>query len=214
MTVKIKPLVWAAYTTDEGTSGFAATTTIGRYLTVNAGWFLVGKSGWNVSASIEDAKVAAQADYEARILAAIEAPVQEPAAWRRKHPSGEFWEYSGVHLTDVDQPLYTTPPDHLALVAAAYRDAADKALNGNIETQGHQGMALEISCSTPADAEAHLTAMLRAEYERGVRDAAEQIADTCPHADVPGGNCTPDTFDEGTSAAYEAVLALLTQEGR
>ena len=67
---------------------------------------------------------------------------------------------------------------------------------------------------TPADAQAAITAIERAAYERGVRDAAAQVADTCPHADVPGGNCTPDTFDEGTSAAYEAILALLTQEGR
>lgn len=89
-------------------------------------------------------------------------------------------------------------PDALALVAAAYRDAADKALNGNIEEQGHQGLALEIACSTPADATAALAAIERAAYERGVRDAAK----ACDWGDIYGEN------------AVCAILALLTQEGR
>ncbi len=43
----------------------------------------------------------------------------------------------------------------------------------------------------------------------GMREAAKNaISDICPHADVPGGNFTPNTFDEGTSAAFEAVADL------
>ena len=126
-------------------------------------------------------------------------------------------------------------PDALALVAAAYRDAAGvlddpgdnaatAALGRQLCCNGQQcgchgadvGAYLQylIKQQTPSDATAALAAIERASYERGVREAAARIADTCPYADVPGGNCTPDTFDEGTSAAYEAILALLTQEGR
>jgi len=52
-----------------------------------------------------------------------------------------------------------TAPDHLALVAAAYRDAAEVA-----ESPVHSGTgrsaAIHIRARTPADAEAHLTALL------------------------------------------------------
>lgn len=84
-------------------------------------------------------------------------------------------------------------PDALALVAAAYRDAADvlddpgdktatAALGRQLCCNGQQcgchgadvGMFLQhlIKQQTPADATSALAAIERAAYERGVRDAA------------------------------------------
>lgn len=91
------------------------------------------------------------------------------------------------------EPAAIEAPDHLALVAAAYRDAADKA-----RSVGAMLCAADIREKTPADAQAALTAIERAAYERGVREAAQ----ACDWGDIYGDN------------AVRAILALLTQEGR
>ena len=132
----------------------------------------------------EAAQLAAQADYEARIRAALE-------------------------------PARTA----LALVAAAYRDAAGvlddhgdsavtEALGQQLCCNGHHcgcqgadvGEYLQhiIKQQTPADATSALAAIERAAYERGVRDAAK----ACDWGDIYGDN------------AVSCILALLTQEGR
>lgn len=69
----VNPLAWIPYETDDGTRGVHADATFGKYLCVPSGWFLVGQTGWMDETDLEAAKAAAQADYEARILAAIEA---------------------------------------------------------------------------------------------------------------------------------------------
>lgn len=48
-------------------------------------------------------------------------------------------------------------------------------------------------------------------YVEGLEAAKAAIADICPHADVPGGFLVPNSFDEGTSAAFEAVNDLITE---
>lgn len=77
------------------------------------------------------------------------------------------------------QAEITRLPDHLALVAAAYRDVVRNILgvtilvapDGISHREGAESVRRQlagfIETLTPADAEAHLTALLRAEYERG-----------------------------------------------
>ena len=72
--------------------------------------------------------------------------------------------------------------DHLALVAAAYRDAgarcgAHSYSNNYFVSKALHDAATDILARTPADAEAHLTALLRAEYERGkAADATTRLS--------------------------------------
>lgn len=75
MSIKVKPLEWRQFTDD----AWVAPTEIGRYRIYWYGgndWcsFLEsGNGAFNAaSASLEAAKAAAQADYEARILSALD----------------------------------------------------------------------------------------------------------------------------------------------
>lgn len=68
----VKPMEWKQYVTDKGTHGTAATTVCGRYLCVPSGWFLVGQSGWMPEPTLAAAQAAAEADYRARIAAALD----------------------------------------------------------------------------------------------------------------------------------------------
>jgi hypothetical protein len=76
--VRVKPLEWV----DRGT-WTTADCLLGRYEIddVNGRWHALGPSGFvsRGHASIPEAKAAAQADYEARILSAIEPPKPEVA---------------------------------------------------------------------------------------------------------------------------------------
>src|SRR5690606_29092892 len=83
--VAVKKLEWGELRYTEDYS-FAqdAETSIGRYIATDNGWFLQGQSGWKSEDDIEAAKAAAQADYEARVMSAIEpvVPVSRPSAAR------------------------------------------------------------------------------------------------------------------------------------
>lgn len=92
-------------------------------------------------------------------------------------------------------------------------DAATAAA-ARIASKGPKGEAPVLVLRREPAAEAHLTALLRAEYERGVREAAATISAVELIADASADDTVPNNFAEGTSAAFEAVLALLTQEGR
>ena len=107
---------------------------------------------------------------------------------------------------------YVKHDDHLALVAAAYRDAVRNILgvtiivapDGISHREGAESVRRQlagfIETLPPADAEARLTALLRAEYERGVREAALKA--------YQWGDA-----DDGQEM-HDRILALLTQEGR
>lgn len=128
----------------------------------------------------------------------------EPVAWLPTATVKWLSEYDGPACatttaahnrpikSDGGVPVYATPPDALALVAAAYRDAADKA-----RSVGAMLCAADIREKTPADAQAALAAIERAAYERGVRDALAAVR-VC----------------DFRWQAEDAILALLTQEGR
>lgn len=114
----------------------------------------------------------------------------------------------------------------LALVAAAYRDAADvlddpgdnaatAALGHQLCCNGHHcgcqgsdvGEYLQhiIKQQTPADATAALAAIERAAYERGVREAADAVPVELYHE---------SWMARMLVCARIRILALLTQEGR
>ena len=209
MTVKVKPLVWEYYKDNPHRVCRSYCDTLRQE------WII-----WIDSEDVEAEKAKIGKEREARILAAIEATAQEPVAWQCKDYADGWITYTARHADQAREyqeatgctirPLYATPPDHLALVAAAYRDAADIADDddGTRKQWGeHRNQKVAditakeimdaILARTPADAEAHLTALLRAEYERGVRDARDAMRDAV------------------TEAEYEAaILALLTREGR
>lgn len=163
-----------------------------------------------------------------RILAAIEAPAQKPVAWQCKDYADGWITYTARHADQAREyqeatgctirPLYTTPPDHLALVAAAYRDAADQCgahsySNNYFVSKALHDASTAILARTPADAEAHLTALLRAEYERGVREAAGVMDTYLENARI-GQASVVRALEELAGWLRGKILALLTQEGR
>ena len=164
------------------------------------------------------------ADAIAEALRREREPV-EPVVWMQRHRLGPL-HISGPEAVASDDwsapfPVYATPPDALALVAAAYRDAADWLLDmravdddGNEttpEADVYVTLINGLPKRTPADAAAALTAIERAAYERGVRDAlaaADKEAKGKVH--IGGQAFRTVKLDDLEPAA----LALLTQEGR
>ncbi|MCO7727820.1 hypothetical protein NJB93_14610 [Brucella intermedia] len=143
----VKKLEWGELRYTEDYS-FAqdAETSIGRYIATDNGWFLQGQSGWKDENDIEAAKAAAQADYEARILSAIEPAATckeslqvEPAAPEGRQPVADALKLSGNtgELIDKmaeairdwgshydDGPWETLPEDR----KAGWRGDAERAL--------------------------------------------------------------------------------------
>lgn len=81
--------------------------------------------------TLDDAKAAAQADYERRILSALAEPAgeAEPVAWRYRY-NGKWYVCDSEAVARLGwdvTPLYTTPPD-----ASAIREALEaiRALSG------------------------------------------------------------------------------------
>ncbi|WP_176056642.1 hypothetical protein [Brucella intermedia] len=81
----VKKLEWGnARITEDGREAEDAESPVGRYIATDTGWFLLGRTGYEVERGLYQAKAAAQADYEARIRSAIETviSVSEPSAAR------------------------------------------------------------------------------------------------------------------------------------
>lgn len=71
--VRVKKLEWGnARITEDGREAEDAQSPVGRYIATDTGWFLLGQTGYEVERGLYQAKAAAQADYEARILSALE----------------------------------------------------------------------------------------------------------------------------------------------
>ena len=150
--VKVKPLVWR----DFGKEAERAESLFGLYTamwgaSINGDTVYLTHAGWlKQFDTLEAAKAAAQADYEARILSAVEAvPVAQAIKAERIACTEE------LRLAD----------------AAARAEERVKTLEA-------------------------------------VKDAIQCLANP---ADIPGGCVIPDTFDEGTSAAFEAVGDMLRE---
>lgn len=81
----VKKLEWGnARITEDGREAEDAESPVGRYIATDTGWFLLGRTGYEVERGLYQAKAAAQADYEARVRSAIETviPVSVPSAAR------------------------------------------------------------------------------------------------------------------------------------
>lgn len=163
------------------------------------------------------------------ILAALrrEREPVEPVAWLPTATVKWLSEYDGPACatttaahnrpikSDGGVPVYATQPDALALVAAAYRDAADWLLDMRAVDDDGNEMTPEADVyvtlinglpkRTPADATAALAAIERAAYERGVREAADAVPVELYHE---------SWMARMLVCARIRILALLTQEGR
>ena len=203
--VKVEPLVWETF--DAWTHWAKCAVGIYRVKERNGVWkaILDSKDAAHLiyeyttdgltPNDYEAAQLAAQADYEARILAALE----------------------------PDQTA-------LALVAAAYRDAADRCgahsySNNYFVSKALHDASTDILARTRADAQAALAAIERAAYERGKAEAqplieagkalAEQAAHVRVGASIPQMDIHASARHLGPLVdAWDAALALLTQDGR
>lgn len=142
------------------------------------------------------------------------------------HFDGYGWQYidngSGSDWLSVgkkydDAVVLVDQADALALVAAAYRDAAglpafDCTGDPCGTFDGKVFVKLDaILARTPADAQAALAAIERAAYERGVRDAlTEAIKEAKGSVTIGGQRFLTTKLDD----LEPALLALITQEGR
>lgn len=78
--VKVKALEWPnSRITEDGREAQDAESPVGRYIATDTGWFLLGRTGYELERGLHQSKAAAQADYEDRILSAIE-PAPSPRA--------------------------------------------------------------------------------------------------------------------------------------
>lgn len=136
---KVKPLEWNEYTDERGDPDrWDAETLAGTFygIALLVDGFSIEYDYTAVAKGLDDleaAKAAAQADYEQRILSALEAPAAgdgEPVAWTTfnqliemgRHPrvAHSMW---GERNGNINFPLYTAEP-----ADAAMREALDAAL--------------------------------------------------------------------------------------
>ncbi|WP_144897330.1 hypothetical protein [Ochrobactrum sp. J50] len=135
----VKKLEWGEMRhTDDYSFAQDAETPIGRYIATDTGWFLQGQSGWESEDNIEAAKAAAQADYSARILSALEpSAAREQALEEAAHnlinelsgDTGELIDRMAAAIRDWgshydDGPWETLPEDR----KAGWRGDAERAL--------------------------------------------------------------------------------------
>ena len=122
--------------------------------------------------------------------------------------------FARAEAAEAEVARLSTPPDALALVAAAYRDAGDQCrkerrnvshlLSNPPQSDAARMIAIHIAERTPADAQAALTAIERAAYERGVRAMADMAIAALAVPQI-------GTVSE---IVRDVQRALLTQEGR
>ena len=117
----------------------------------------------------------------------------------------------------LNMPLPDDPPELQQIEWLQFRQAARQAsaeitrLTSELRDARMQAIA---DGAQWQDDVARLTAEREAAVAAALEAAAERLFDFTPWEEVPGGNLTPDTFDEGLSAAYETVLALATDTQR
>ena len=135
----VKLLVWgkSRITGEVGVMAQDAYTSIGHYIASDNGWFLQGQSGWNASASMDAAKAAAQADYEARIRSAlVSAPPQSASDGAMREAMLEACDL----LAERKQGGYARSPSHnarLVLERALSRDPCGEIKSSDGSVEGH-----------------------------------------------------------------------------
>ena len=125
--VTVKPLVWSAVTVDRGdgsydeTGGFEADTPIGSYdIDIGFGsdcyyWSVQSPDGFDIGSNFDDpdnAKAAAQDDYDARILSAI------------------YGAPTPVAASPADDPAVKALVDAAWLVLKGYMEDSDRIIGG------------------------------------------------------------------------------------
>ena len=200
----VKKLEWGEMRhTDDYSFAQDAETPIGRYIATDTGWFLQGQSGWKSEDNIEAAKAAAQADYEARILSALEPAATcneslqvEPAAPEGQQPVTEALELSGNTGELIDR------------MAAAIRDWGSHYDDGPWETlpedrkagwRGDAERALAV-------VKEYLTARLPS--EQAVTEAME-LARAVLAQSITAGHNVPGPTPEDIEKAFWALDAAL-----
>jgi len=105
--------------------------------------------------------------------------------------------FGGAYLITI----YTTENDGCSLHLGHF-DSDGQSHHPNLEAA--KQAAYDDTCRRAAIAlnPDAVLALVAAAYA----DAAKRITDISAYADVPGGLLIPNTFDEGTSAAYEMVV--------
>lgn len=102
--VRVSQLLWGEpYLNEIGESAISAHSSCGRYIASDHGWFLCGLTQWNEAENMDAAKSAAQADYEQRIMAAIEIA---PQSDRQPLPGQKQISETGKELPEnEEQPM-------------------------------------------------------------------------------------------------------------
>ncbi|PJT18903.1 hypothetical protein CN884_22710 [Ochrobactrum sp. 30A/1000/2015] len=131
----VKKLEWGnARITEDGREAEDAESPVGRYIATDTGWFLLGRTGYEVERGLYQAKAAAQADYEARILSAL-----EPSAARELALDVEFATIRAmIYCYEGDSAQAFEAQKALAKIDAAIRalSSPDHAEAGKVEGDG------------------------------------------------------------------------------
>jgi hypothetical protein len=159
----------------------------------------------------------------------------EPVAWlyegRTKQPFPKRKEWASISETEhwpLDQwdeikltPLYTTPPQSNALVAAAYRKAAEICEGLVTHTCGHDEVRYQNDAFKIASAE--ILAAIPADAEAALREVSEKLAEaikgafkdeiaSAKHFNVPGVADALEAFQD--TVVTFAVNSVLGEGGK
>ncbi|KAB2792563.1 hypothetical protein F9K96_05315 [Brucella anthropi] len=140
--VGVKKLEWGdARITEDGREAEDATSPVGRYIATDTGWFLLGQTGYEAERGLYQAKAAAQADYEARILSALEpSAVRELALEERLQAIEQQLVVNLGYFHNDKRILLETLQSHIISHIAAIRalSSPDHADAGKVEGDGWQ----------------------------------------------------------------------------
>jgi len=128
--VRVKPLEWRHF--DNGNAWANTEVGLAYYVYPDGSWSYRNGNPQPGGTSIDAAKAAAQADYEARILSALASdasPRGEAVAWQTQGEDGQWFDARGMHVTLHQRgfpvrPLYAHPAPATvtdAMVLAAWR---------------------------------------------------------------------------------------------
>ncbi|QNQ39370.1 hypothetical protein [Brucella intermedia] len=121
--VRVKKLEWGnARITEDGREAEDAESPVGRYIATDTGWFLLGRTGYEVERGLYQSKAAAQADFEARILSALEPSAARELALEALRSAEQFiengFEFGFIRKPDEGDPALETLPKIKAAIRA------------------------------------------------------------------------------------------------
>lgn len=186
----VKKLEWGnARITEDGREAEDAESPVGRYIATDTGWFLLGRTGYEVERGLYQAKAAAQADYEARILSAL-----EPSAARELALDVEFATIRAmIYCYEGDSAQAFEAQKALAKIDAAIRalSSPDHAEAGKVEGDGWRPIE-----SAPKDGTPVLIAWQAVASVRGEKQWFQTVAHYDDSFEIAG-------YDEETGDAHK-----------